>query len=103
MLSNGIAALADHAPNRAIAVLGKDQRAILSLGDPDRPAPDVRIVEDKAGNEIFVFAGRRTLLHNYADDLVAGWFGSIPGAVLCGENITPIFRRELLACIKHHL
>src|ERR1700690_1707711 len=57
------------APERAVAVLGEDERAVLRLCDPDRPAPDRRVVDRKAGDEILVFAGRHAVFHDRPDDL----------------------------------
>jgi len=65
-------------PNRAAAVLGNEQGAILVHCHADRPPPDFGIVDNEGGNEIVVFAGRDSVLDDDADDLIAGALGAIP-------------------------
>ena len=60
--------------------------------DADRPTPDARIVNREAGHEIFGFASGHAILHSNANDLVAGRFGAVPGAVLRREDIILVFR-----------
>src|ERR1700730_945328 len=91
------------APDCAVAVLGKDERAAFRLHHPDRPAPDRRIVDHEAGDEVFVFAGRHAVLHDRADDLVPGARRPVPGAVLGREDAALELGRELVAGIEHQL
>src|ERR1700686_3657720 len=90
-------------PPYGTAGIFRDQQCpVLIDGDADRAAPDLRIVDHEAGGEIFVFARRRAVFHQYTDDLVAGAFGAIPGAVLGGENIAAVLGRELRRVIERH-
>src|SRR5580692_5192199 len=73
-------------PYGTAGIFRNQQCPVLIDGHADRAAPDLRIVDHEAGGEILVFARRRTVMHRYADDLVAGAFGAIPRAVLGGEN-----------------
>src|ERR1700676_2460190 len=74
------------APDRAVGLLRKDERAVFRLRHPDRPAPDRRVVDHEAGDEVFVFAGGHAVLHDRADDLVPGARRPAPGAVLGREG-----------------
>src|SRR6202451_3551914 len=90
-------------PPYGTAGIFRDQQCpVLIDGDAYRAAPDLRIVDHEAGGEILVFARRRAVPHRYADDLVAGAFGAIPGAVLGGEDVAAIFGRELRGVIERH-
>src|SRR5438445_8056361 len=75
------------APDRAVAVFADEERAVLGDGDADRAGPDGSIVDHEAGQKILVFAGRLATLQQYADDLVAGALGAVPGAVERGEDV----------------
>src|ERR1700686_1118221 len=88
------------APDRAVAVLGKDERAVFRLRHPDRPAPDRRIVDHEAGDEVFVFAGGHAVLHDRADDLVAGARRPVPGPMLGRERAALELGRKLVAGIE---
>src|SRR5664279_1392022 len=90
------------APDGAVAVLGDQQRAVVSHRDADRPAPDVAVVEDEAGDEILVFAGRYPLPQTNANDLVTGPLRPVPravqgddgiAAIVCGET-GPVIERQ---------
>src|SRR5947209_7736340 len=45
-----------HAPDRAVAVVADQQRAVVRHRQANRPAPDGCIVEHETGQEIFVFS-----------------------------------------------
>src|SRR5580704_11121278 len=77
-------------PYGTAGIFRNQQCPVLVDGDADRAAPDLRIVDHEAGGEILVLARRRAVLHQDADDLVAGAFGAIPGAVLGGENVAAV-------------
>src|SRR6267142_1675824 len=83
-----------HPPDRAVAVLGEQQRAVFRLRHPDRPAPDRGVVDYEAGDEVFVLAGRHAILHDRTDDLVAGTRRPVPGAVRGGEHTALEIGRE---------
>src|SRR5580704_11636771 len=89
-------------PYGTAGIFRNQERPVLVDGDADRAAPDLRIVDDEAGGEILIFAGRRAVLHQDTDDLVAGAFGAIPRAVLGSENVAAVFGRELRGVIKRH-
>src|SRR5262249_34335999 len=76
-----------HPPDRAVAVLRNQQRAIARNGYADRPSPDLAIVDDKASDEILVLAGWLAVLETDADDLVTGALRPVPGAVLGREGV----------------
>src|SRR4029077_1527220 len=90
------------APDRAAAVLGNEQGAVAGAGHADRPSPHRTVVDDKAGDEILVFAGRRATLHDHANDFVAGALGSIPRTMLGGKDTAPIVRRKLRSVVDRH-
>jgi len=69
-------------------------------GDADRPPPHRGVADDEAGGEILVFAGRHAVLDDHADHLVSGALAAIPRAVLGGEDVAAVFRRELLPGIE---
>src|SRR5262249_15527669 len=60
------------------------------------------VVDDKAGREILVFAGRHTILHDYANDFVAGTLGAIPRTMLGGKDIAAIAGRKLRSVVDRH-
>src|ERR1700733_563076 len=91
-----------NAPDAAAGVFGNQQRAVLVHRNPDRAAPDFGIADHEAGGEIVIFAGRRAVFDDDADDFVAGAFGPIPRAMLGGENVAAIVRRELRGVIERH-
>src|ERR1700752_3449911 len=95
-----IAELVTYTPDRSVAVLRYQQRAVVRDRNPDGPAPDLAVVDDKAGDEILVFAGRRTVLEADADYLVTGPLRAVPGAVLGRERIAAIFRREIVTFVE---
>src|SRR5262249_20131526 len=72
------------------------------LRNTDGPAPGQAVVDDEAGYEILVFAGRHAVLHEAADDLVAGSDRAIPGAVLGGKDTALVLSRKLIARIERH-
>src|SRR3954469_12399876 len=71
-------------PDRAVAVFGDQERAVLGDRNSDRPPPDLGVIDNEARHEIFVLAGRLAVLHPDTDHLVAGALRAIPGAVLGG-------------------
>src|SRR5271155_2888057 len=73
----GVAGIGD-APDGAARILGDQNLAVLVYGDADRATPDFGIVDPKSGGEIVVFAGRHAVLHDHADDFVAGAFRAVP-------------------------
>src|SRR5580658_8887360 len=73
----GLTGIADP-PYGTAGIFRNQQRPVLVDGDADRAAPDLRIVDHEACGEILVLARWRAVLHQDADDLVAGAFGAIP-------------------------
>src|SRR5438132_2475267 len=72
-------------PDRAVAVLGNQKRAVPRDGDSDGPPPDLPVVDDEAGDEVLIFAGRNSVPEPDTDHLVAGSLRPVPGAMLGGE------------------
>src|SRR5437879_4191502 len=54
--------LSAHPPDRAVAVLGHQERAVMRDRDADRSAPDVGVACDKPGHEVLIFTGRHAIL-----------------------------------------
>src|ERR1700675_2108738 len=67
------------APDRIRAVVGYEQRSVLSYGDADRPAPHVSIVDHKSSHKIFILAaGPGCLVQRYADHFISGAHRPVP-------------------------
>src|ERR1700684_337431 len=93
-----------NAPDGIRAVIGYQQRSILSHGDTDRPSPDMPIVDYEAGEKVFVLAvGTARLVQRHANYFVSGAHRPVPRTVLGGKNASLILCRELRAFIEHHL
>src|SRR5262249_28543079 len=75
-----------HAPDRVRAVVADEQRAVGRHRHADGAAPHVAGVDDAAGEEVFVFTGRRAVPERDTDHCVG--FG--PG----GWNAMPNGRRN---------
>src|ERR1700719_3892561 len=61
------------APDGVRAVIGYQQRSVLSYGDADRPPPHVSVVDYKSGHKIFILAaGPACLVQRYADHFISG-------------------------------
>src|SRR5437660_3946062 len=74
----GSARVAD-APDGVRAVIGYQQRSVMSYSDADRPAPHVSIVDYKSGDKIFILAARSAcLVERHADHFISGAHRSIP-------------------------
>src|SRR5689334_9300963 len=69
-------------------------------GHADRPSPDFAVIDDKARDEVFVFAGRLAVFEADANDLVTGALRPVPGAMLGRESVATVFRRETAALIE---
>lgn len=95
--------LAD-APDGFGTVVGDEERPVEGDGYTDRTAPDVAIVYDESGHEIFVFsAGMAGLVKRHANQFIANANGFVPGAMFGGEDVACIFRRKLLAVVEGQL
>src|SRR4029077_5219377 len=90
------------APDRAARILRHQEAAVLVDGDANWAAPRLRIIDDESGGEILIFAARHAVLHNDANDFVAGAFGAVPRTVLGGKNIAAVLGRKLRAVIERH-
>src|SRR5690348_6944707 len=82
-------------PDRAVAVLADEERAVVGDRYADRAAPDAAVVDHEAGQEILVFAGRPAVLQQYPHDLVAGAPGAVPRPVERRKNVAAVFGGEL--------
>src|SRR5882672_6942456 len=47
-------------PDRAVAIFGHEQRAVVCHGDAHRAAPDLTVRHHEAGHEVLILAGRCT-------------------------------------------
>src|SRR5262249_53492811 len=106
-LGSGLASLpgkdsVGYPPDRAVGILGNQQRAIMGDGHADRPPPDLLVVDDKARDEVLIFAARHAVLQTDANDLVTSPLRPVPGPVLGRESIAAILRREIAALIEGH-
>src|SRR5262245_6928656 len=90
-------------PDRAVAVLADQQRAVARDRNADRAAPHAAIVDNEAGQKILVLAGRRAAPQQYANNLVAGPLGAVPRTVERGEDVAAVSGRELRAIGESHL
>src|SRR3984893_8855034 len=89
------------APDGVRAVIGYQQRSVLSHGDADRPSPHVSIVDHKSGQKIFVLAtGPGCLVQRYTDHFISGAHRTVPRTVLGCENVSLIFGGELRAFVE---
>src|SRR5258708_34303412 len=89
-----------HPPDRAVAVFGEQQRAVMRDRDANGPSPHRGIIDDKAGDKILVFAGGDAVLETNADDLVAGAFRPVPRAMFGREPIAAIFAWKRAAIVE---
>src|ERR1017187_9927676 len=83
-------------PHRAAAVVGNEQAAILGDSEADGTAPDLAVGGDETGEEVVVLAGRATVVHGDADDLIAGAVQAVPAPVLGGEGVAVVAGWEVL-------
>src|SRR6516165_6452859 len=79
-----------NSPDRAVAVLADEQRAVARDRDADRPSPHRAIVDHEAGDKILVLAGGHAIAQPHADHLVAGALRSVPGTMIGGERVAPV-------------
>src|SRR3954454_7869438 len=68
-------------PDRSVSVLRNQECAVACDRHSNRPSPDLGVVDDKASEKIFVFAGWNPVFQKNSDYFIAGTFGSIPGHV----------------------
>src|SRR6266436_3077546 len=87
-------------PDRAVAVLRNEERTVMRDGEPNGPSPHLLVADDKPGDEVLIFASGHTIPKTDANDLVAGAFGPVPGAVLGCKTITDIVGRERIALVE---
>ena len=66
------------APERAVAVLGHEQRPVVRHGHPHGPAPDTAVVHHEPGEKVFVFAGGNAVVETHAHHLLTGAQRAIP-------------------------
>src|SRR5229473_4557831 len=67
------------APDGVRAVIGYQQRSVMSHGDADRPPPHVSVVDYKSGQKIFILAaGPGGLVQRYADHFIPGTHRFVP-------------------------
>src|SRR5205807_6680475 len=97
-----LACVAD-TPNGIGAVIRHHQRTVLSDGDSNGSAPDLPLRRHETGEKVLVFSACSTVLQWHANYLVPCAHSPVPRAMLRGEDISPIFRWELLAVVKCHL
>ena len=92
-----------NSPDRTETIVAHEQRSVWGYGDPDRAAPSVAIVHDKAGDEVLIFPARSSRLMQWnANDFVSQAHRFIPGSVFRSENISLEFRWKLFAVVKSH-
>src|ERR1700730_4315725 len=69
-------------PDRAVAVFGDEQRAVVRHRNTDRTAPDLAVGEHEAGHEILVFAGGFAAgVKQQPNDFVSRALVAVPGPV----------------------
>src|SRR5262249_6683888 len=67
-----------NSPHRAVTVLADEETSVMRHRHPDGARPNRGVVDDEAGHEVLIFAGRYPVLQARADHLVAGPFS--PGS-----------------------
>src|SRR5271166_3576532 len=92
-------------PDRAGAIVGDEQAAVFGDRDAYRPAPDLAVIGDEAGEEVFVAAVGAAVVHGDVNDFVAGAVGAVPGAMFRSKGVAVKLLRKLflLVGIKDHL
>src|SRR5947207_15884857 len=93
-------ASAADAPDRPVAVFGDQERAVMRDGHADGTPPDLAVIDDEAGDEILIRAGRFTVLQANANDLVPGSLRPVPRTVLGGEGVATILFREIASLVE---
>src|SRR3954451_14129702 len=91
-----------NSPDRTVSVLRNQECAVACDRHSSGPSPHLGVVDDKASEKIFVFAGWRPVFQKNSDYFIAGTFGSIPGSMFSGESIRVIFRGKHIAVVKRH-
>src|SRR5438045_2287005 len=87
-------------PDRFSPIVAHEQRAIVAHGHAHRTSPDFAFGRNKAGKEVFVFAGGFALGERHTDYLIARTLFAVPGAVLGCKYVAAVFSRKLLGLIK---
>ena len=77
-------------PDRAVAVFGYQQCAIVRHRHANRPAPNGLIISDKPGHEVIIFARGHAIIKPKAGELIPGAGGAVPRAVQRDKGIAPI-------------
>ncbi len=92
-----------HTPDHFAGIVTDQQTAIGGYGYADGPPPDFALRGNEAGKKVFVAAiGAASTMHGDADHLVSGADGTVPGAVLGGEDVAAILRRKLACFVEEH-
>src|SRR3989441_1850737 len=99
----GLLACVADTPNGIGAVIRHHQRTVLGDSDSNGSAPDPPLRRHETGEKVLVFPACAAVLQRHANYLVPCAHSPVPRAMLRGEDISPIFRRELLAVVKCHL
>src|SRR5712692_1061061 len=99
----GLLACVADTPNGIGAVIRHHQRTLLGDSDSNGSAPDLPLRRHETGEKVLVFPACAAVLQRHANYFVPCAHGPVPRAMLRGEDISPIFRRELLAVVKCHL
>src|SRR5690606_14004388 len=88
-------------PDRAVAVLGHEERSVWRHRYADRPAPGLSLGGEEAGHEVLIGTGRLVaVVEGQPDDLVAGTDFAIPRAVQGDEGIAAILLAERLVVVE---
>jgi hypothetical protein len=73
-------------PDRAVAVVRHQERAILCYGDSHWAPPSVVIVDDEAGHKVFVLAGGDAVFQDHPNDLASGLLRHSCGFALANKG-----------------
>ncbi len=93
MLAGRRAGVGD-APQRAVAVLGEQQRAVMRRRHANRTAPHAVGIGDEAGDEILVAAVRHAVAQVDPYDFIAGAVAAVPGSVQRHEGVALVVARK---------
>src|SRR6266851_3833618 len=91
-------------PDRAAAVFGHEQRAIIRHGNADGATPHLRVGDHKPRHEILIFAcGFPRAVEQQSNDLVSRPFVPVPGPVHRRKSTALVFGGKVATLVEGYL